>query len=65
MRALKNGKAAGKDENTGEMIKGGGKRVVDWIWRLCNMAFESCVAPGDWRYAVIIPLYKGKAERNA
>ena len=26
---LKNGKAAGKDEVTGEMIKGGGKRVVD------------------------------------
>ena len=28
---LKNGKAAGKDEITGEMIKGGGDRVVDWI----------------------------------
>ena len=25
------GKAAGKDEITGEMIKGGGDRVVDWI----------------------------------
>ena len=25
---LKNGKAAGKDEITGEMIKGGGDRVV-------------------------------------
>ena len=38
---LKNGKAAGKDEITGEIIKGGGDRVVDWIWRLCNMAFET------------------------
>ena len=38
---LKNGKAAGKDEVTGEMIKGGGDRVVDWIWRLYNMAFVS------------------------
>ena len=28
---LKNGKAAGKDELTGEMIKGGGERVVGWI----------------------------------
>ena len=26
---LKNGKAASKDEITGEMIKGGGDRVVD------------------------------------
>ena len=40
VRKLKNGKAAGMDEVTGEMIKGGGYRVVDWIWRLCNMAFE-------------------------
>ena len=38
---LKNGKAAGKNEITGEMIKGGGDRVMDWIWRLCNRAFES------------------------
>ena len=36
---LKNGKDAGKDEVAGEMIKGGGNRVVDWIWRLCNMIF--------------------------
>ena len=34
MRKLKNGKAAGKDENTREMIKGGDDRVVDWIWSL-------------------------------
>ena len=37
---LNNGKATGKDEITGEMIKCGGDRVVDWIWRLCNMIFE-------------------------
>ena len=53
-------KATGKDEITGEMIKGGGDRVVDCIWRLCNMAFESSVVPEHWRSAVIVPLYKGK-----
>ena len=36
MRKHKNGKAAGKDEITEEMIKAGGDTVVDWIWRLCN-----------------------------
>ena len=41
------------------MIKGGGNRVVDWIWRLYNMAFESGELE-DWRSAMIIPLYKGK-----
>ena len=59
---LKNGKAAGKDEITGEMIKGGGDRVVDWIWRLCNMAFESGDVSEDWRSAVVVPLCKGKGK---
>ena len=64
MGKLKNGKASGKDEITGEMIKGGGEKVVDWIWRLCNMAFESGFVPGEWRSAVIVPVYKGKGERS-
>ena len=61
---LKNGKAAGKGEVTGEMIKGGGDRVVDWIRRLCNTAFESDVVPEDWKSVVIVLLYKGKGERT-
>ena len=28
------------------------------------MAFLSGVVPEDWRFAVIIPLYKGKGERR-
>ena len=64
MGKLKNGKAISKDEVTGEMIKGGSDRVVDWMWRLCNMAFESGGVPEDWRAAVIDPLYKGKGEIN-
>ena len=60
---LKNGKARAKDEISGEIIKGGGDRVVDWVWGLCNMAFESGVVPGDWRSVVIVPLYKGKVEK--
>ena len=61
---LKNGKAVGKDKITGEIIKGGGDRVADWIWRLCNMVFESGVGPEDWRSVVIVPLYKSKGERS-
>ena len=54
----------GKDEVIGEMLNGGGDKVVDWIWRLCNMTFKSGVVPEEWRSAVIIPLYKGKGERT-
>ena len=41
------------------MVKGEGDMVVDWIWRLCNLAFESGVVPEDWRSFVIVPLYRG------
>ena len=61
---LKNRKASGKGEIEGEMIKGGGNRVADLIWRLCNMAFDSGFVPEDWRSAVIVPLYKDKEEKT-
>ena len=49
---------------TGEIKKNEDGRVVDWIWRLCNIAFESRVVPEDWRFAVIVLLHKGKGERT-
>ena len=61
---LKNGKATGMDEITGEMIKGRSDKGVDWILRLHNMAFESGIVPEYWRSAGIISLYKGKGERT-
>ena len=36
--------------------------VMDWILKLCNMAFENDVVPEDFRSAVIVPLLKGKGE---
>ena len=53
-----------KDKVTREIIKGGSDRVVDWIWRLCNMFFESGVMPEDWRSALIVQLYKCKRKRT-
>ena len=50
---LKNGKTAGGDD-----------RVVDWIWRLCNMSFESGIVSEDCRSAVIVSLYKGKKKEK-
>ena len=49
---------------TGQMIESGGERVVDLIWRLCIMAFESDVVPEDWRSAMTVPVYNGKGERT-
>ena len=44
---LRNRKASGKDDVTGEILKGGGYMVLDWILRLCNMAFKSVVMNED------------------
>ena len=60
VKKLKNGKAAGKDEVTKEMVKGGGDVVVDWIWKLCNMVFENDAVPEDLRSAVIVTLHRVK-----
>ena len=54
VKELKNGKSAGKDEITEQMVKGGGDMVVDWIWKLYNMTFESDVVPEDLRSGVIV-----------
>ena len=43
MKCKGSGRIILKDEFTGKMIKGGADRVGDWIWMLCNMAFESGV----------------------
>ena len=49
MEKLKNGKVAGKDEVPGDGIKGEGDRVMDWIWRLCNRTFKSCIVQKNCR----------------
>ena len=61
---VKNGKATGKDEITGERVKDGCDKVMYWIWRLGDMTFESGVVPEDWRSDVLVSLYKSKGERT-
>ena len=46
------------------MIKSKADRVVDRIWRVSNMVFESSVVLEYWRSAAIVPLYKGKGEKT-
>ena len=43
LKRLKTGKATGKAEVIGEIIKNWGGPVIDWVWKLCRMAFENGV----------------------
>ena len=64
IRKVKMGKAPGTDGVCGEMLKFGGELVVDWIWKMCRLAWEEGKVPEDWKSGIIVPLYKGKGERE-
>ena len=51
---FKNGKAAGGNEVTREMIESGGNLVIDQVWKLCIMAFEGDAMPAEWKTVIII-----------
>lgn len=60
IRRLNMGKAAGIDGITAEMLKYGGEEMISIMHRICQMAWEQGRVPGDWKKAVIVPIYKGK-----
>ena len=64
MGKLQNGKATGKNAVTGKMIKSRCDMMVDWLWKLSNIAFQSGGVPEDCGSAVVVPLYSGTGERN-
>ncbi len=57
-------KAPVPDGITAETLKYGGEIVVDWMMWICNLAWEQSKVPEDWRKAIIVPLYKGKGNRE-
>ncbi len=61
---MKVGKAPDPDGITAEMLKYGGEVVVDWMMWICNLAWEQSKVPEDQRKASIVPLYKGKCNRE-
>ena len=40
--------------------------MINWIGKLCNMAFENGSLSADWKSAVIVPFHNGRGRgRNA
>ena len=58
VRRLKTGKAPRICGIVPEMLKAGGEVVVVWMTKVFNMVWREGVASGDWRNAVIVPVYK-------
>ena len=55
---LKDNKAPGFDDITGEMLKAGGEKLLDWLLRICSAVWSSERVPEDWKKGVIIKLPK-------
>ena len=58
IKQLKNHKAAGYDDITGEMLKSGGKKLEEWLTRICKIVWKNEKPPEDWKKGVIIKLPK-------
>ena len=55
---MKMRKAPGISRILPEMLKAGGEVVIEWMTEVFNMVWNEGIAPGDWRNAVIVPVYK-------
>lgn len=58
IRQLKNGKAAGYDKITGEMLKNMGEKGAEMLLEIYNKAWKEEQFPSDWEKALIVPIYK-------
>lgn len=58
MRNLARNKASGIDGVTNEILLAGKQQIVQSIWILCRMAWESEKIPEEWAKGLIVPIHK-------
>ncbi len=46
------------------MLKYRGEIIVEWKVWICNLSWEPSKVLEDWRKAIIVPLYKGKGNKE-
>jgi len=61
---MKTGKAPGLDGVPTECLEKGRVTVVEWLVRRLNLCFVTGIVPIEWRIAGILPLYKGKGDKE-
>jgi hypothetical protein len=64
MKYLRNNKASGVDEISGEMLKEMGEEGIDFFHALCNRVWSSREWPKDWTSSIFIPLHKKGSVRK-
>ena len=64
IKELKCGKSSGEDGITAEMLKAGGRVVVEWMMRICFVCMSVGRVPEEWRTSIVVPIYKGKGAKD-
>jgi len=62
LRKMKVGKAVGPDNIPVKIWKLLGEEGLEWLTNFFNIIFEFATMPQEWRYSILIPLYKNKGD---
>ncbi|XP_019265066.1 PREDICTED: uncharacterized protein LOC109242680 [Nicotiana attenuata] len=60
MREMNRGKTTRPDEIPVEFWKSAGKAGLKWLTRLFNVIFRTKKMPEEWRWSMMVPVYKNK-----
>jgi len=52
-------KSVGPDNIAGDILKMGGEVMVPYLARLFDISINNGTIPGDWKKALVVPIYKG------
>ena len=64
IRRLKNGRAAGADGITAELLKGAEKPISEALHKVITNVWSSGRVPVEWKEGIIVSLYKGKGSQS-
>ena len=67
IRRLKNGRAAGADGITAELLKGAEKPISEALHKVITNVWSTGLTPSvpaEWKEGIIVSLYKGKGSQS-
>jgi hypothetical protein len=59
LSAIGKKKSVGPDGISGQILKLGGEAMIPYLARLLEITMNNNAIPGDWKKAIVVPIYKG------
>ncbi|KAG0720355.1 Protein lin-10 [Chionoecetes opilio] len=61
---LRGGKAAGVCNISAELLKAGGEAMIRGLHAVLTAVWQSSTIPPDWKRGLVVPIWKGKGDRQ-